>query len=87
MRRAAMIDLLREECGAPSADNCATIKKKADLAVNVSSGFRQWLPAPMQIGAFDQPEADPEDFDTDMDGDGIEDEDMERGEFAEDEIA
>ena len=28
MRRAAMIDLLREECGAPSAENCASIKKK-----------------------------------------------------------
>lgn len=31
-----MIDLLRDEVGAPSAENCATIKKKADLAVNVS---------------------------------------------------
>ena len=41
----------------------------------------------MKIGAFDQPEADPEDFDTDMDGDGIEDEDMERGELADDEMA
>ncbi|MBB4642707.1 ParB/RepB/Spo0J family partition protein [Rhizorhapis suberifaciens] len=72
MRRAAMIDLLREECGAPSAENCATIKKKADLAVNVSERLSaNWLPAPMKIGAFDQPEGDPED--TDMDGDGMED--------------
>lgn len=88
MRRAAMIDLLREECGASSAENCATIKKKGDLAVNVSGRLPGgWLPAPMKIGAFDQPEADPEDFDTDMDGDGIEDDDMERGEFADDEMA
>jgi ParB family chromosome partitioning protein len=83
-----MIDLLREECGASSAENCATIKKKGDLAVNVSGRLPGgWLPAPMKIGAFDQPEADPEDFDTDMDGDGIEDDDMERGEFADDEMA
>jgi hypothetical protein len=55
-----MIDLLREECGASSAENCATIKKKGDLAVNVSGRLPGgWLPAPMKIGAFDQPEADP----------------------------
>lgn len=75
MRRAAMIDLLREECGAPSAENCATIKKKGDLAMNVSERLpASWLPAPMKIGAFDQPEGEAEDFDPDMDG--IEDEDM-----------
>lgn len=74
MRRAAMIDLLRDEVGAPSAENCATIKKKADLAVNVSERLpANWLPAPMKIGAFDQPERDPEDIDADMDGDSIED--------------
>jgi ParB family chromosome partitioning protein len=72
MRRAAMIDLLREEVGAPSAENCASIKKKADLAVNVSGRLpANWLPAPMKIGAFDQPERQPEDFDTDMDRDGF----------------
>lgn len=72
MRRAAMIDLLREECGAASAENCASIKKKADLAVNVSGRLpASWLPAPMKIGAFDQPERDPESYDADMDGDGI----------------
>lgn len=55
MRRAALIDVLREEVGAPSAENCATIKKKADLAVNVSERLPAgWLPAPMKIGAFDQ---------------------------------
>ena len=73
MRRAALIDLLREECGAPSAENCASIKKKADLAVNVSGRLPgNWLPAPMKIGAFDQPENDPTDFDADIDGDNIE---------------
>ena len=57
MRRAALIDLLREEVGAPSAENCATIKKKADLAVNVSERLpTHWLPAPMRIGAFDRAE-------------------------------
>ena len=81
MRRAAMIDLLREECGAPSAENCATIKKKGDLAVNVSERLpASWLPAPMKIGAFDQPEDEAEDFDPDMDG--IEDEDMADDEMA-----
>lgn len=81
MRRAAMIDLLREECGAPSAENCATIKKKGDLAVNVSERLpASWLPAPMKIGAFDQPEGEAEDFDPDMDG--IEDEDMTDDEMA-----
>lgn len=85
MRRAAMIDLLREECGAPSAENCASIKKKADLAVNVSGRLPgNWLPAPMKIGAFDQPERNPEDFDPDMDGDSIESLD---GEMADDEMA
>ena len=55
MRRAALIDVLRDEVGAASADNCATIKKKADLAVNVSERLPAgWLPAPMKIGAFDQ---------------------------------
>jgi ParB family chromosome partitioning protein len=47
MRRAALIDVLREEVGAPSAENCATIKKKADLAVNVSERLPAgWLPRP-----------------------------------------
>lgn len=74
MRRAAMIDLLRDEVGAPSAENCATIKKKTDLAVNVSERLpANWLPAPMKIGAFDQPERDAEGIDADMDGDSIED--------------
>jgi len=81
MRRAAMIDLLREECGAPSAENCATIKKKGDLAVNVSERLPvSWLPAPMKIGAFDQPEGEPEDFDSDIGG--IESEDMTDDEMA-----
>ena len=85
MRRAAMIDLLREECGVPSAENCASIKKKADLAVNVSGRLPgNWLPAPMKIGAFDQPERDPESFDPDMDGDGIEG--VEDDEMADDEM-
>ncbi len=83
MRRAAMIDLLREEVGAPSAENCATIKKKADLAVNVSERVpAHWLPAPMRIGAFDRAEREPEDFDTDMDKDGSEQEDMSDEEMA-----
>ena len=69
-----MIDLLRDEVGAPSAENCATIKKKAGLAVNVSERLpANWLPAPMKIGAFDQPERDPEDIDADMDRDSSED--------------
>jgi ParB family chromosome partitioning protein len=72
MRRAAMIDLLRDEVGAPSAENCASIKKKADLAVNVSERLpANWLPAPMKIGAFDLPEG----FDADMD-DGIMNDEM-----------
>ena len=80
-----MIDLLREEVGAPSAENCASIKKKADLAANVSGRLpANWLPAPMKIGAFDQPERQPEDFDTDMDGDGI---DYMDDEMADDEMA
>lgn len=83
MRRAAMIDLLREEVGAPSAENCATIKKKADLAVNVSERLpAHWLPAPMRIGAFDRAEREPEDFDADMDEDGSEQEDMTDEEMA-----
>lgn len=83
MRRAAMIDLLREEVGAPSAENCATIKKKADLAVNVSERLpAHWLPAPMRIGAFDRPEREPEDFDADMDEDGSEQEGMNDEEMA-----
>ena len=36
MKRTSLITLLRQETGDASADNCATIKKKADLAVNVS---------------------------------------------------
>lgn len=84
MRRAALIDLLREECGAPSAENCATIKKKADLAVNVSGRLpATWLPAPMQIGAFDQPDRDPEDADAfDTDAEDGEAEDMDTLEMA-----
>jgi ParB family chromosome partitioning protein len=85
MRRAALIDLLRAECGDPSADNCASIKKKADLAVNVSGRLAAgWLPAPMQIGAFDQPERDERDdaeaFDDDAEA--SEGEDMEADEMA-----
>ena len=69
MRRAALIDVLRDEVGAASADNCATIKKKADLAVNVSGRLPAgWLPAPMQIGAFEQAEEDM-DHGEDMDQD------------------
>lgn len=52
--------------GAASAENCASIKKKADLAVNVSGRLpANWLSAPMKIGAFDQPEG----FDAAMDDD------------------
>ena len=77
MRRAALIDLLREEVGAPSAENCATIKKKSDLAVNVSERLpAHWLPGPMRIGAFDRAEHEHEDFEADMDEDGSEQEDM-----------
>src|SRR3546814_1139284 len=55
MRRAAMIDLLREECGASSAENCATIKKKGDLDVNVSGRLPGgWLPAPLKIGRSEE---------------------------------
>jgi ParB family chromosome partitioning protein len=83
MRRAAMIDLLREEVGAPSAENCASIKKKADLAVNVSERLpANWLPAPMKIGAFDLPERDPEDFSTDMEAEGFDSENMTDDEMA-----
>lgn len=83
MRRAALIDLLRDEVGAPSAENCASIKKKADLAVNVSERLPAgWLPAPMQIGAFDRAEHEPEDFAADMDEDGTEQEDMTDEEMA-----
>lgn len=86
MRRAAMIDLLRDECGAASAENCATIKKKADLAASVSERLpASWLPAPMKIGAFDRPEQGPESYDPDMDGDGIEGVDDEQ--MADDEMA
>jgi ParB family chromosome partitioning protein len=80
MRRAALIDLLRDEVSASSAENCATIKKKADLAVNVSERLSaHWLPAPMRIGAFDRAERD---FDADMDEDGTEQEDMTDEEMA-----
>ncbi|NML91750.1 ParB/RepB/Spo0J family partition protein [Sphingobium sp. TB-6] len=57
MKRASLVSLLRQEVGDASADNIATIKKKADLAVNVSGRLpAKWLPEPMRIGAFDQPE-------------------------------
>ena len=83
MRRAAMIDLLREEVGAPSAENCASIKKKADLAVNVSGRLpADWLPAPMKIGAFDEPEG----YD-DADMDAEDTESMMDDEMADDEMA
>ena len=85
MRRAAMIDLLRAEVGAPSAENCATIKKKADLAINVSERLPAgWLPGPMKIGAFDRAERDPEDFDPDMDEGDLDDM---ADEMADDEMA
>ncbi|WP_234831987.1 ParB/RepB/Spo0J family partition protein [Sphingobium yanoikuyae] len=72
MRRAALIDVLREEVGPPSAENCATIKKKADLAVNVSERLPAgWLPAPMKIGAFDQADTGME-----QDSDIMDEEDM-----------
>jgi ParB family chromosome partitioning protein len=59
MKRASLITLLRDEVGEASADNCATIKKKSDLAVNVSGRLPgKWLPEPMRIGAFDKPESD-----------------------------
>lgn len=83
MRRAALIDLLRAECGDLSAENCATIKKKADLAVNVSERLPiHWLPAPMRIGAFDRPEHEHEALEADMDEDGSEQEDMADEEMA-----
>src|SRR3546814_11407319 len=72
MKRPALITLLREQVGDASASNCATIKKKADLAVNVSERLpAKWLPAPMIVGAFDQAdlpeldEADAEDIEED----------------------
>ncbi|WP_157134741.1 hypothetical protein [Sphingomonas sp. PAMC 26605] len=43
------------------------------------------LPAPMKVGAFDQPERDSESFDPDMDGDGFEG--VEGDEMADDEMA
>ncbi|MBB4642597.1 ParB/RepB/Spo0J family partition protein [Rhizorhapis suberifaciens] len=62
MKRASLITLLRQETGDASAENCATIKKKADLAVNVSGRLPgKWLPEPMRIGAFakaEMPEGD-----------------------------
>ncbi|WP_019054171.1 MULTISPECIES: ParB/RepB/Spo0J family partition protein [Sphingobium] len=68
MKRPALVALLREQVGDASADNCATIKKKADLAVNVSERLpAKWLPAPMIVGAFDQaerPELDEADADS-----------------------
>ena len=58
MKRASLITLLRQETGDASADNCATIKKKADLAVNVSGRLPgNWLPDPLRIGAFDMMES------------------------------
>ena len=78
MRRAALIEVLREEVGAPSAENCATIKKKTDLAVNVSERLPAgWLPAPMKIGAFDQRAGG-----MDQDSDRIDEEDMAENENA-----
>lgn len=86
MKRAGLVALLRQEKGGPSADNCASIKKKADLAVNVHARLDgDWLPAPMKIGAFDRTESDPEDFDADTDGEGIED--MADDEVTDDEMA
>ncbi|GAA0679026.1 ParB family chromosome partitioning protein [Sphingomonas insulae] len=83
MRRAALIDLLRDEVGAPSAENCATIKKKTDLAVNVSERLpAHWLPAPMRIGAFDRAENEHEEFEADMDEDGSEQEGLADEEMA-----
>lgn len=83
MRRAAMIDLLRAEVGAPSAENCVTIKKKADLAVNVSERLPSgWLPDPMKIGAFDRAEDDPEGSDADMTDESMTYEDMADDEMA-----
>ena len=68
MKRASLIALLRQETGDASADNCATIKKKADLAVNVSGRLPgNWLPAPMRIGAFDMPEEPEVEADEDAD--------------------
>src|SRR3546814_11923190 len=51
MRRVATNDLLREECGASSAENCATITKKGESAVN-EWGRRTGggLPATRKIG-------------------------------------
>ena len=67
MKRASLIALLRQETGDASADNCATIKKKSDLAVNVSGRLPgKWLPGPMKVGAFDKPEM-PDDDDGMMD--------------------
>src|SRR3546814_5595140 len=55
MKRPALITLLREQVGDASASNCATIKKKADLTVNVSERLpAKWLPAQLIVGAFDQ---------------------------------
>ncbi|KKW90843.1 ParB/RepB/Spo0J family partition protein [Sphingobium chungbukense] len=79
MKRASLITLLRDEVGEASADNCATIKKKSDLAVNVSGRLPgKWLPEPMRIGAFDKPESDEdeagddlENIDTDEDADEL----------------
>ena len=67
MKRASLITLLREEVGEASAENCATIKKKSDLAVNVSGRLPgKWLPVPMRIGAFDKPESDEDDAGDDL---------------------
>lgn len=78
MRRAALITLLTDEVGAASAENCATIKKKADLAVNVAGRLPAgWLPVPMKIGAFDQA-----DESKDQEGDMIDEEDMAENEDA-----
>lgn len=71
MKRAGLVALLRQEKGDPSADNCATIKKKADLAVNVHARLDgDWLPEPMRVGAFDRPEREERD---DPDAEAFED--------------
>jgi ParB family chromosome partitioning protein len=79
MKRAGLVALLRQEKGDASADNCATIKKKADLAVNVHGRLDgDWVPEPMKVGAFDKAAPEPRDdpdadaFD-DADADGMDD--------------
>src|SRR3546814_13089155 len=53
MKRPALITLLREQVGDASASNCATLTKKAALAVIVSERLpANCLPAPMIVGAL-----------------------------------